>query len=212
MTTSDALLILFAAITGGIATFVTAYFTGFSNYIKAYWKIKEQDLIQHNTAKGLRSFGNWAYAIQMLQKLEFVDRVIIFCGQNGGGIPKIGFPYTIRGDYAWSRDSNEDLFVKYNFKLKIDSAYYYMLADVIEKKVVVNTTKDMDDTSVLKAMYSQEGVISSALYFIHIHTDENLFYYISIASKKQEFTKVQLNMIEPAVQRLRSMYTEADYN
>lgn len=210
MTFNDTLLLMLAAIGGGVGTFITAYFAGFTEFIKAYWKIRKRNMIANSTAKGLRSFGAWSHAIQMLEKLEFVDRVIIFCGQNGGGIPRIGFPYTIRGDYAWSRDTKEDLYTKYNFRLKIDSAYYYMLADVIEKQVVINTTKDMEDSSVLKAMYMQEGVAASVLYFLHINAEENLFYYISIASYKQEFTKSQLNIIEPAVQRLRSLYNEAD--
>ena len=210
MTMNEALILLGVAILGGLGTLATTFMSGGADYIKTWWRIKRQKLIEKNTAEGFRLFGSWSYAIQMLERYEFVDRVIIFCGQNGGGIPKIGYPYTIRGDYAWSRNNNEDLYNKYNFRLKIDSSYYNMLADVIEKKSVINVTEKMDPECVLKAMYTQEGVVASVLYFLHINSEDNVFYYISIASCKGEFTKSQLNLIEPAVQRLRSLYNEAD--
>lgn len=210
MTMNEALILLGVALLGGLGTLATTFMSGGADYLKTWWRIKKQKLIEKNTAEGFRIFGSWSYAIQMLERYDFVDRVIIFCGQNGGGIPKIGYPYTIRGGYAWSRNSNEDLYNKYNFRLKIDSSYYNMLADLIEKKVVVNVTEKMDPECVLKAMYIQEGVVSSVLYFLHINGEDNIFYYISIASYKAEFTKTQLNLIEPAVQRLRSMYSEAD--
>lgn len=210
MTMNEALILLGVAILGGLGTLATTFMSGGADYIKTWWRIKRQKLIEKNTAEGFRLFGSWSYAIQMFERYEFVDRVIIFCGQNGGGIPKIGYPYTIRGDYAWSRNNNEDLYNKYNFRLKIDSSYYNMLADVIEKKSVINITDKMDPECVLKAMYMQEGVVASVLYFLHINSEDNVFYYISIASHKSEFTKSQLNLIEPAVQRLRSLYNEAD--
>ena len=212
MTLNEALILLAVAVLGSLGTLLTTFMTGGSEYIKTWFRIKRQKLIEKNTAEGFRVFGVWAHTVQLIQKFDFIDSVIIFCGQNGGGLPKLGYPYTIRGDYAWSRNDLEDIYNRYNFKLKIDSTYYEMLADVIEKKCIINKTSEMDDGSVLKAMYIAEGVVCSAIYFLHINTEDNIFYYVSIASYKGEFTKNQLSLIEPAVQRLRSMYNEAESN
>jgi len=208
MTWNDAVIAITIAIAGGVAGVMTAVFGGFKEYVSAWWRSKQKDLKRKEYAYGLRLLGEYKYTIDIgLAQLEYVDRLVIFCGQNGGGIPKPGQPYTIRGIYAWSK-KGEDLYTKYNFDLKIDSDYYHMISELVEKGSLINVTADMKDTSALKSFYVEESVVSSALYLLNISEEDNALFYASVASYRQTFTREQLIRIEMAIQRLRSLHNQ----
>lgn len=208
MTWNDAVIAIAIAFAGGVAGLLTAYFGGFKEYVSAWWRSKVKDLKRKEYAYGLRLLGEYKSAIDNgLAKLEYVDRLVIYCGHNGGGIPKPGMPYTVRGVYAWSK-RGDDLYTKYNFDLRIDGDYYKMLADLVGRGSLVNVTTEMPDTSALKSFYVEEKVVASALYLLNISEEDNALYYVSVATYNQPFTREQLVRVEMAVQRLRSLHNQ----
>lgn len=210
MTWNDAVIAIAIAFAGGVAGLLTAFFGGVKEYVVSWLRIRRRNMERKEYARGLRLIGEYKYAIDVgLQELKYVDRLVIFCGQNGGGIPRPGQPYTIRGIYAWSR-RGDDLYTKHNFDLKIDGQYYHMLSELVEKESIMIVTSEMKNESTLKSFYLEEGVFSSAMYMLNINRDDNALYYVSVASYSQAFTPEQLIRIGIAVERLKALHKQGE--
>lgn len=205
-----ALAVALVGLIGGISGVIAASVTGLREYIVDWWKLKRRDQRRRAYANGLRLLGEYKYTIDVdLGKLAYIDRLVVFSGQNGGGIPKPGMPFTIRGVYAWSK-RGDDLYSKYNFDMKIDADYYKMLDELVSHESIVKKTEDMPDSSAMKSFYLEEKVVCAALYLLNISTEDNVMHYISVASYSRAFTREQLIRIEMAVERLRALHARAE--
>jgi len=201
------LITLVTAMISAITGILITTSGGMKQLIEVYFKKKSRQILKDVHAGGLQSLGEYMYVLDKLMRFSYVDRVIIFSGQNGGGKPQVGKPYTIRALYGYSKNG-DDVYKRYDFDIPIDKDYYFMIADLIQKESIVNIVSEMKDGSILKAYYTQEKVMSSVLYLLHIYEDDNAIHYINIGSYTQVFTREQLIPIELEIARLRGLHNK----
>lgn len=201
----DILLPVLIALAAAAAGVAAAAGTGVKGIVAAWFKRRERAMLKEGYAQGLKNLAEFSGILERLRRVQSVDRVLVFVGQNGGGLPVPGKPYTVRSYFGWSTRPGVESLGNYNFDLLVDRAYMTMLLKMIEEGSVVNTTETMSDGAILRTFYRDEGVKQSLLYFLNC--DESQLVYLSVASYAGEFTADQKVLIEMEVQRLRAVMT-----
>lgn len=157
---------------------------------------------RRKTAEGLQAVGDYLTLLDSMKALGFVDRVMLFVGHNGGGLPKAGEEYTVRAYYGWALNGSNPV-SRYRAPLIIDGHYCNMLCDMVQRGHVVNTTADMDVLSNLRGYYQAEGVVQSVAVFLTVFG--NNLYYVSVANFSRPFTTPELSEIGRITNQLRGI-------
>lgn len=164
-------------------------------------KIRRRDQSFRN---GLESLAKFHAVLEAIRNLEFVDRVLVFEGRNGGGIPKAGCVFTARSVFGWSnKDTHPERI--YDDAFNVDSHYITMLREVIDKGSLTVLSANLPKGSQLRAFYSREGVVCSQIYFLQLDETNNSMSYVSIASYTAEFNEDQLSEIGLLISRIRGL-------
>jgi hypothetical protein len=196
----DGILLACAA---GLATLVAVLFTGMKRIILKWFIRWERQIDKANVANGLAKLARFHQCVETLRNLEFVDRVLMFQGQNCGGLPTPTKPYTIRCFHGWATDPKSNPDRLYDFNIRLDSHYINLLIDLLKNGTHIETTATMPADSMLKPYYMTEGVVQSYLAVLEVtHTH---VIYISIASYTRAFTEAELTKLRLITNRLEAI-------
>jgi len=176
------------AIMGGLKELVLAWLERWSKSAKSYM------------AGQIGKMASYMEAIDAIKAVHNVDRVLVFRGKNGGGLPRPGKPYSVKAVHGWAKDPRRDPMHRYNFDMPIDAYYARLLEEMIKKGVVEIDPGGIPDEASLKTYYKSEGVIESRLYYLGIMGDELL--YISVATFDGPFSQEDRVEIDLAAQRV----------
>jgi hypothetical protein len=177
--------------------------SGLKDVIKAFCARWTDRINRSNLETGLEAKAAYFSIVNSLQKKDFVDRVLLLVGHNGGGIPTAGGEYTMRAFYGYCsrQPTNNDPMDLYLHPLVVDEFYIRMLQEMLRSGRVINTVKDMPEDAMLRRYYEAEGVTQSVLYFLKIA--DNSLYYLSVGNYSRPFLGLELAQIELAVTQLR---------
>ena len=203
---NDQLALIITAIIGGLVAVIAVFFAGLKDYVSKWLALRIKRLEREEYAGGLKLYAEYDRAIEGLRKLSYVDRAIVFNGQNSGGKPTPGQKYTIQAQLGFSK-THDDIPDSYKFIYHVDSYHCVMLQRMLEHGHVANSTKDMPDGALLKNLYLEEGVVHTVIYYLALM--DNTLTFISIGSYKEPFTAPQLAKIELFVARLRGLMAQA---
>lgn len=203
---NDQLALILTAIIGGLVAVIAVFFAGLKDYVSKWLALRIKRLEREEYAGGLKLYAEYDRAIEGLRKLSYVDRAIVFNGQNGGGKPTPGQKYTVQAQLGFSK-THDDIPDSYKFIYHVDSYYCVMLQRMLEHGHVANSTKDMPDGALLKNLYLEEGVVHTVIYYLALI--DNTLTFISIGSYKEPFTAPQIAKIELFVARLRGLMAQA---
>lgn len=196
-----ALALIISTVIGCIVGIITAFSTGIKDYIIIWFKLKTQRLMRQQHGHGLQMLGEFRAIIDDMESLPYIERVLVFAGQDSGGIPTPGNPYTVKALDGWSKEDPE-LPERFRFEYQVDTSYCNMLSKMINDGFLRLTVSDMPD-GILRSIYREEGVIDSLLYFIDIN--DHVLIYMTVASYKNLFTTDQIVKIELYIQRIRAI-------
>jgi len=188
---------------------VTGIIAAIAAVIKKYIEKRGERLINGPADRtqyyeGFLRFAKFHKELESLRDIEAVERVLLFVGCNGGGIPDPTQPYTVVCRYGWAQDPNKDPASAHNFKLLVDRVYCEMLAAVVKNGRVLETTSEMPQC-MLKKYYEIEGVHQTAIYFLNIDPNSNEMMYASFGSYKRKFSDKELAKMDVLVDRLRAI-------
>jgi hypothetical protein len=178
------------AVMGGVKDLILAWLKRLAKGAKNYM------------ASQIGKMASYMEAIDAIKGINNVDRVLVFRGKNGGGLPKPGKPYAIKAVHGWAKDKNRDPMHRYNFDMPIDAYYARLLEELIKEGHVEVEPENIPDGATLKVYYKSEGIVQSRLYFLGIMGDELL--YISVATFSQKYNPADCIEIDLAVQRVIS--------
>jgi hypothetical protein len=186
----------------GLTGFVAAYLAGAKQWVEDYWKVKRRKLLRSGYAHGLERLAEFQAVYEQVKAMESVHRILLFVGQNGGGMPTAGKMYTVRAQVGWSKKWI-DVVRENNFDYCIDAHYAALLRQMVDNGKAVVTVAAMPEGSALKALYRTEGVAQSILYFLDC--DGAQLTFLAVANYEAEFTPDQQVKIEILVGRLRGL-------
>ncbi len=203
-----------AAIALLLVTLITALSNGLKGVLEEWFRrIKRWSSggsYRKSYALGLKAVAEFYGFIEHVSKLEFVDRALVFVGNNCGGLPMPTKKYTVRCFYGWCKDPNSKAMEFYNFPLHVDSYQATMLQEVVEDGFVLLTTSKMPEDCQLKKYYSYESVVQSFVGFIKINELDNELIYMSIANYTREFTPTEIGQLQLLVERVRALVGTGD--
>lgn len=200
-TTMDwtAFLLLILGAVGGI---ITALAAGLKDVIIA-WMQRWSMSVRQGMVIRLAAIGEYIESIEDIKRIGNVDRVLVFSGHNGGGLPTPGKPFVIKAQTGWSRKPGADPMRRYNFDIPVDSHYSRMLETLVKDGKVQLDTHDIPNDARLKTYQTSEGVTHSIMYFLRVIDNEVI--YMSVASYDRPFSKDEEVELDLAVERVRSI-------
>lgn len=139
-------------------------------------------------------------AIEAIEAIRNVDRVLVMRGKNGGGRPVAGRIYTTKAIHGWAKDKTRDPMHRYDFDLPVDSHYCRWLEKMITDGAYELETATMPPDAKLRTYYTSEGVIQSRMYFLRIIGDELI--YMSVATFDGKFSDDDRTEIDLAANRV----------
>lgn len=133
------------------------------------------------------------------------ERIILFTGHNGGGIPQGGNPFYISACHWIVSDGHLDVISNYK-NLLVDTEYMKMLQRAIreEDRTVEMLTAKMPQSQ-LKRYYEAESV-HSALTII-LGFANNKMYFLSLARYDRPFTEREITLCQLKAQTLWNALT-----
>lgn len=158
---------------------------------------------RRNLEAGLEAKAEYFSIVNSLQKKDFVDRVLLLVGHNGGGVPTAGGEYKVRVFYGYCsrRPTANDPVEMYYYPLVVDEFYVRMLLEMLRAGRVVNTVANMPEDAMLRRYYETEGVVQSVLYPLKVSNDS--LYYMSVGNYSRPLTGFELAQVELTVTQLR---------
>lgn len=141
-------------------------------------------------------------ALEAARLVPCVDRIIVFRGMNGGGLPSPGKPYSIKGLHGWARDRKRNPASRYNFDMPVDAYASRLIEQIIKDGVVDVAASLIPEDAAMHAYYAAEGVIASRLYFLRIDGNETL--YLSLASFDSGFSDRDRAEMDLVANRIRA--------
>lgn len=201
--------LIFVALISGAAGVITVFLRGLRGVVSSYLKRWQDSVLRAGYQKGLTLLVEFSEILEELKSLAYVDRIWICIGQNGGGLPKPGEPYTVRAQFAWLRDEKTgggtNMLRKLFMDLMIDIAYCQILLEMIKHGKETKLTTEMPENSMLRAMLAEDRVEESSHYLLHC--DGSRMVFASIGGWKG-FTVEQHVRVEMAIQRLRAVMSK----
>lgn len=171
-------------------------FLGGSLGVKAleYWverrKSKKYDNSSTGIIEGFDDISNIYFQMDRIIETTNAERVLLFKGSNGGGLPMAGSEfYTKAIHQSTDGDESFDLVSRFNTVL-IDGNYANMLRDIVTSGFVRLKVSEMPDC-LLKRIYIDEGVKYSEVYYLvskGLVDKKKKFeiFYMSIATHTQD--------------------------
>lgn len=208
----DWLLILLTTLVGAVVGLVVAAGSGAKRLVTAWFERREREMARserdarrHSDNTGFTSHIEYRRVMAQLRAIPSVQRVLLFTGRNGGGLPEPGKSYVVSAEDGWSELPTKNPLEIYRNDLVVDDEYISMLQRLVRDKKVVNVTADMPETATLRAYYTEEGVVASVLYLLKLDMEDGRVDYLSIGSYTDKFTILDTVLIERCVYQLRAL-------
>ena len=156
---------------------------------KWYLPIREERRKRSGILEGFRSlrviYGSFERAAEI-----GAQRIILFGGHDGGGLPRAGAPFHI-SPYHWKTSQLKPINVEDFQDLELDESYISMLLDI---ERVPFYRYDLTKTeSLLGSIYAAEGIIDSIIIFLTVHN--NIYFWISYCSYDRKFTQNEITSL-----------------
>lgn len=191
---------IWGAVAGVIVLALGAVGLGLKKYIGEFF----DDLIARrrrgSLAGGIRKLRRFHEALDRVQNLDFVDRVLVFRGRDSGGLPDPKRPFYIEcltgrdGKGVASGDH-------YAFELKVDTHFCRVLEEMVANERVDLVVETLPEGQ-LKTIHAAEGVKHAVKYFLTVDSNELLF--LSVAALARPFTPLELGQLALAIEGVRS--------
>jgi len=177
--------------------------SGLKDVVKALCTQWVDRINRRNLEAGLEAKAEYFSIVNSLQKKDFVDRVLLLVGHNGGGVPTAGGEYKVRVFYGYCsrRPTANDPVEMYHHQLAVDEFYIRMLLEMLRSGRVINTVADMPEDAMFRRYYEAEGVVQIALYLLKVAN--NSLYYMSVGNYSRPLTNFELAQVELTVTQLR---------
>lgn len=212
-----ATVLVLTASASGVKRLIDAWFTRREAAIKlaelraAETEAEDRERRRRNKyADGFTGMVTYQRIHAQLKAIPAVQRLLVFEGRNGGGIPTPGEKYTVTAVDGWSMIEGKQPMNTYTPAFMVDDYYVNMLAEMVRKGKVVNATADMPEGAVLRAYYTIEGVAYSIVYFIRIDPKSNRLDFISVGSYSGPFSALDIAQIERCVYQMRTLANQQD--
>lgn len=194
---------LTAALTGLAVIIAGAVGLGARSYIAAWFAERQKRIGQRDNYLGMVEFAQLYQICDVLVREDFVDRILLFTGSNGGGVPCAGSPYYVTATAGYSNVPGVRPERPYSGRLPVDGHYIGLLLELCRTGQVLCTPSKMPDRAYLKAFYTNEGVKQSMLCFLKL--DSTKLIYFSVANYTREFTVDEKEKIEMAAVEARGI-------
>lgn len=148
------------------------------------------EYVVEKTIEGVHSIAN-AYTSLKATFQYGADRVILWCGHNGGGRPTPGKPFYVTALYADVRVKGTYDLSRYRH-ITVDTYYVNMLAEVMQKRCMILRVADMEDCQ-LKSYYNAEGVVESLI--VDLGAKPGQYFYASVARYRGSYTESEVTNI-----------------
>ena len=163
---------------GPIASAIGVIATGAFAFIKWYLPWRRERSLNANTISGLQSISRVYETMKEIEE-SAVERVILFAGHNGGGIPSASKPFYVTALH-WVADAESSKIIEDYVNIRVDAEYVTMLLTIRERGFLMLETKSMPDCK-LKHYFQLEGVTASMVVFLTVK--DKRFYYFSASTK-----------------------------
>jgi hypothetical protein len=194
---------LVVAIIGAAGVIIAAIAIGAKGYIAAWFEDRKKRIGQRDNYLGMVEVAQLYQICDTLVREEFVDRILLFTGSNGGGVPKAGSPYFVTATAGYSNQPGVHPERAYSGRLPVDGHYIGLLLECIKTGSVVCTPSEMPDKAYLRAYYEKEHVVQSVMHFLKLDSKELI--YFSAANYSRKFTPPELAKIEMAAAMARGL-------
>lgn len=191
------------AIVTGLVGVSAALFTGVREVVNAWFARWKSGVGRVQHFQGIKEIAKWHSIIESIRALPYVDRVLVFTGRNGGGVPKPGKPYYVCCTGGWSTlpDSHPERL--YAGPLIVDAAYMNLIVETIAAGKVLANTEAMPKEAMLRKYYEEEKVIESVFYLLSLDSAEMI--YCSVATYTKTFLPHELARVEMVVDQVRGL-------
>ena len=163
---------------GALATAIATIATGAFAFVKWYLPHRREKKTNANTIQGLQSISR-VYDTMREMEHSSIDRIILFAGHNGGGIPTASKPFYVTALH-WIADVASSKIIEDYVNIRVDSDYVAMLLSAREKGWLSLDVSTMPDCK-LKQYYLLEGVTHSLIVFLAVK-DKKFFYFSAATS------------------------------
>ena len=187
-----------ATAVGAVLSAIFAFFKWLLPFLKE-WERTRRDI---RTVQGFALYQKLYLALEGIRDAG-VQRVIVFSGHNGGGIPRPGSPFFVSALH-WSIEARDRTTPNKYQNLPIDTGYISMLVDVMDRGELRFHPDDMPCCQ-LKDIYLSEGVEDS--FVIYLGTKDKQLYYLSAATFHGAMTASQLTEIRLQANVIRNILT-----
>lgn len=186
---------------GAIATAIGTIATGAFAFVKWYLPWRREKKQNVKTISGMQSIHNLYGAMQEMVD-PAIDRIILFAGHNGGGIPSASKPFYVTALH-WIADAASGKVIEDYAGIRVDAEYVSMLLSIREKGHVFYVTDEMPDCK-LRQYYHLEGVSQSIIVFLTVKNKR--FYYLSAASHQTAgLTLKQVSRVLLKAEKIRNL-------
>lgn len=132
------------------------------------------------------------------------DRIILFSGQNCGGIPAAGKPYSTTAIDCVGNFSNKYVIRQYQ-GLAVDGEYVEMvMRSMMAQDKLVNISTKLMPRCQLKELYEYEGIEHTLMIYLGVK-DRKLLYITVSTGNPLGFTKRQRTAIKILIHTLRRL-------
>lgn len=138
------------------------------------------------TRRRKRNYVNQMHHLNRIQEkmaairhLDTVDRVVMFAGHNGGGLPRASSRYYTTALH-WEVEEDFTKNVGEYKDIPVDYPYVKMLLQA-EDENKSHFTTDSEEDCLLKRYYLVDGVVESVTYYLDI--EDNNFIYLTVSTK-----------------------------
>ncbi len=144
----------------------------------AWWIKNRQARGETRFVRGLEDVAKTMEQVTSFRDVG-AERVILFKGHNGGGLPSGGSPFYVSAAHWWVAPGQLDIVSNYK-NLLVDSEYVLMILDSISssERTSVQVTATMPNCQ-LKHYYEAEGIAESLIITLGVKGRE--LYFLSIA-------------------------------
>lgn len=133
---------------------------------------------------------------------EHCQRVLLLAAHNSGGIPSASSPFYTSAIYWATSNFEQRKMISSYTNLRVDGAYVAMLLEM-QAKGFYHFDMSRNEGSLLREIYTAEGIKDSILVFVAIQ--KNQFLYMSFASFDKLFTPEEVTRFVLAGNEVRNM-------
>ena len=134
-------------------------------------------------------------------------RVLVLRAHNGGGKPKKGYPLYSTAEYEVYQGSGNTIKQDWQ-KQPLDEYYISMLTELDQQEQLELKLFGMDDESMIKKLYFNDGIFSAKL--LKIHETKDSFFYLSVQyGREVDFLDMNFDELSrPHINRIKQLFND----